>query len=305
MNIMVVSLSSIVDYPQSLNILIILLQFFNGHNVPIIYPEKEVAGGSETATEVSDNLEINTEPILPSEHALNNVKDSLIDTEISKSDPCVTGNVSEDLTTEAFDRLSIVDGFNTTHENNGSDVSREVQTSDIAHENSAFTKVIPDKQPSATSVVDKILKTEDTPLLMPAPEEPYIPDLVCLDEDTSDMENTTFSTEDNTENFGPELKGEILNNSDTINVPPQDHSQDSTSPVSGNIPPHNTPVIGANKGEINLQDVRLALTQVFNDENADGQHVDNGHDYRRSVSADVFHEKEKEQGMRLRHNSGI
>ena len=256
-------------------------------------------------------MEINTEPIFPSDYALNDVKDLLVDTEICKSDPCVTGDVSEDFMTETFDRPSIADdGFNTTHETNNPDVPHEVQSFDIAHENSAFTKIVPDKQPPATSGVDEIVKTEDTSLLMPAPEgaegfPPDVPKRIYLDEDTTEMVNTVLSTEDTTGNFGAEFTDEILNNFDTINVPPQDHSHGSTSPVSGNIPPHNTPVIGANKGEINLQDVRLALTQVFNDENADGKHVDNSHDYRRSVSADVYCEKEKEQGMRLRHNSGI
>ena len=261
-----------------------------------MYPEKEVAGDSESTTEATStnySLEINTEP-LPSEYALNNMKESLTNTEISKSDPCVTGNVSEDLMTETFDRPNVVDGFNTTHEINKSDEPDEVQSSDMAaHENSAFTRVVPSEQLPAESEVEKILKTDDLPLFgaeryIPAPE----------DGETSEMLNTGLSTEDNTEGFVPE--DEMLNNLDTINVPLQDHIHGSVSPVSGNIPPHNTPVIGANKGEVNLQDVRLALTQVFNEEDADYTH-----DYRRSFSADVYHEKEKDQAMRLRHNSGI
>ncbi|CAB4006059.1 MAP3K7 C-terminal isoform X3 [Paramuricea clavata] len=201
-----------------------------------------------------------------------------------------------------IDDPNVSDGSNKAIEVKNSNVAHEIHSPNTAHESSAFTKVAPSKQSWPTREVGEIPKVEDIPLFMPAPEGAVgytsdIPELIYRDEKTSEMLN---ALEDNTESF--EIQSEILNNTDTINIPQQNHTHGSASPVSGNIPPHNTPVIGSNIGEINLQDVRLALT-AFNDELAD-DHVDNGHDFRRSFSADVYHE-DREHGMRLRHHSDV
>jgi hypothetical protein len=250
-------------------------------------------------------LEIHSEPIFPSECPFNNVDTSLINTEISRSDPCVA--VSEELMANEIDDSNIIDGSDKADEINNSHVT-EIHSSNLAHQNSAFTKVTPSSQPLTTNEVGEIPKVEELSLLMTTPEgaEGFdIPELTYLDESTSQMFNTALSADNNSESSDLETLSDILNNTDTINVPLQDHIHGSVSPLSGNIPPHNTPVIGSNRGEINLQDVQLALTQAFNDELANEQHMENGHDFRRSVSADVHHEKDKEHGMRLRHNSGI
>lgn len=289
----------------SLNLLFLLLQFFHGHDTPIVYPVKETAADNDTndtPSDVTNSLETQSEPIFPSESPFNNVVESLINTEISRSDPCVAGNVLENLMASEIDDPNVSDGSNKAIEVKNSNVAHEIHSPNTAHGSSAFTKVAPSKQPWTTREVGEIPKVEDIPLFMPAPEGAVgytadIPELIYRDEKTSEMLN---ALEDNTESF--EIQSEILNNTDTINIPQQNHTHGSTSPVSGNIPPHNTPVIGSNKGEINLQDVRLALT-AFNDEFAD-DHMDNGHDFRRSFSADAYHE-DREHGMRLRHHSGI
>ena len=232
--------------------------------------------------------------------------ESLINTEISRGDPCFA--VSEDPTTNEIEDSNKTDG---------SDKSPKISDPNVPGlndsivreigENSAFTKVAPSGQPWTTSEEGEIPKEEELSLFMPPPEgaEKFdVPELIYLDAHTSQMFNAALSAENDTESSGVEIQSEMFANTDTINVPQQNHSHGSTSPVSGNIPPHNTPLIGSSKGEINLQDVRLALTQVFNNELADEQHVDNGHDFRRSVSADVYHEKDKDHTVKLRHNSG-
>ena len=262
---------------------------------------------------VTCSLETQSEPIFPSESPFENVDTSLISTEISKSDPCV--GVSADPTSNDIEDCNKMDGSNKAHEINNSNVVEkndsnvaEIHSSDMVHENSAFTKVAPSNQLWTTNVEEEMTKVEESSLFMPLTEgeEKFdIPELIYLDANTSQMFNDGLLAEDNIENSGIEIQSEILTNIDTINVPQQNHGHGSTSPVSGNIPPHNTPVIGSNNGEVNLQDVRLALTQVFSHEYADEQHMENGHDFRRSVSADVYQEKDKDHTTKLRHNSGI
>ena len=211
--------------------------------------------------------------------------ESLLGAEISKSDPGIAGNISQEPV------LSIIDSSN------------------MARENSAFTKVAPSKQAWTTSGAVEDQNVQNVPLPMPPDgEESTASDINAvqshLDENSAMV--TTIPAGNIVDGFC--LEREVLNNTETLNVGFKDHL--STSPVSGNIPPHNTPVIGTNKGEINLQDVQLALTQVMNCEIQDVRdefdlHVDieNGYDYRRSIS-DVLPETEKEHDVKLRHHSG-
>lgn len=290
------------------------LQFFQGHDKPIVFPAKEAAGDNESSledTQYLSSLETQSDPIIPSQSPFDDADASSSNAEISKSDSCVGGSTSEIFMLDNVNGFNLIDGSNNELDTRKPEKADDLHTPKMGYENSAFTKVPSSKQPLATNEVSEVLNVEETPLVISAAEGAEglpltdVPDPIFLGDNTGEFVNTLFCEEDLLQSSELEEQEEILYNADTINVP-LSNTHGSTSPVSGNIPPHNTPVIGSNKGEVNLVDLRLALTQVFDNEQEDEQpHMDNNsHDFRRSVSADVYHEKDKEHGSRLRHNSG-
>ena len=286
-------------------ILILSLQFFNGHDTPIAYPEKETADDNDTSSDITNSLEIHSEPAIPSNYAFNDESESVMDKEICMSDPGLTvGNLSEELVVDKLDGSSSKEREqqNNTRETSDPDLIHHIDSSDMPHENSAFTKVAPSKQQSTSSGMGETSNVEDQQVEGAVGFD--IPELTYLDRNNS--EKLITSIENNNENFELPSKTEIPNNTDTVNDALHRDTFLRTPHVTGNIPPHNSPVCGSNKEEINLQDVQIALTQVFNNGFGDEQHLENGHDFRRSVSADVYtHEKEKDPEIRLRHHSGI
>lgn len=222
-------------------------------------------------------------------------------------------NVSDDPSANEGSKPTDVPDANCAWNASGNpDQEHEINSPNVEHKYSAFSKVTPSKAWEAVEVHDEALKLDESlSVVIPSPEEAKgftsnVPELIYLDENTSELLKKGFFSRDDHENYGQEVHAQSRRSADATPVPPLiDHILGSTSPVSGNVPPHNTPVIGAKAGEINLQDVRMALTQVFNNGLEDGQHLENGHDLRRSFSADVYHERDKEHAMKHRHHSGI
>lgn len=272
------------------------MKFFKGQDTPIVYPDKEPAPESDVSSEVSENqlTGARSEPIFPSDiDRLNDVEESSDseETKLSKSDPCFSQS-------QIDERKGIIDYLEERADEANS--CKEPELLDNGDE-----KLPNDKQRSEVEAAISFSA------LTPSTSASRLDTLKDHKPERSNPElSGDFApADDHIDALSDQvLQCAISKNSGYLTVAENERAELdlSPSPIPGNVPPHNTPVIGENNLEINLQAVRRALTHAFNDEPTELQmQANNEHNFRRSVSAGVYPEKQKDPALKMRHHSDV
>ncbi|XP_046850799.1 mitogen-activated protein kinase kinase kinase 7-like isoform X2 [Xenia sp. Carnegie-2017] len=291
------SFSAIVPYLKH------FMQFFKGHHTPIVYPEKKTASFVENSgdpSESSESLSTQSEPVFPSQLPFESTERTSIKGETTQSDP---GDLRFEKCELNPSELQTLSEENESNNADGTSRGKKDPSSDIVHENRAFAQVTSGIDPLALQFDDgRNAEALNSHFTQEIP--PDIPEQINGGEKEKGL-LVLFPTDDaNFDTEGTVEQTEIASNPNLVKIPSRDSPYGRASPISGNVPPHNTPVIGSNKGELNLLDVQMALNQVFSEECND--HVENGHDFQRSHSAgQVSYEGRKEQVTKQRHYSDV
>lgn len=272
--------------------------------MPIVFPDKDTASDSEKSSNLSESLvtETHSEPIFPSDtvRELDVERSSDVDDDkIWKSDPCSFQSLAEPET-----RVELLD-------DSRKELASNTMSGPLHGSLDRGNSSMDDQQVSITaSQAESIVTSSNEVTTATGPESDTPKDYETETRDSRScpkLAEITVPVGDLSDSTTQVIPSDIFENGGNLNAAENERVDLSvnSSPVPGQVPPHNTPVIGANHSEINPQDVRRALTQAFNGEQTNRQQLTyNEHSFRRSVSDGVYPEKPKDPAVKLRHKSG-